>query len=272
MSVDLEKVASYIAEVADDKIVPRFQSLRDEDIQTKTSPSDLVTIADIEAEIELTRILKDVIVGSMVVGEEAVSKGETDPSILASESGYIWVIDPVDGTHNFAHGKEKFGTIVALVKDNVTVASWIYDTPQKRFAMAEKGSGVYVSGARVTYDDPKTPLRDTRGFVSRKFMPPNMRPHVDPVLEAEFGEVDTYLCCAHEYLDVLTGQAFYALYRRIRPWDHLAGAMMAAEAGGVVKQWDGSSYGPPDYKGGVLIAPNEGVWDEIHGLLLAKFM
>lgn len=113
--IDPEKIADYIREVAADKIVPRFQQLAEHEISTKSGPSDLVTIADLEAEEDLTQIFEDILPSSHVVGEEAVSKETVDMGILASEPGYIWVIDPVDGTNNFAGGRPKFGTIVALV-------------------------------------------------------------------------------------------------------------------------------------------------------------
>ena len=145
-----EKIAEIIKDVALAKIVPRFQSLAEDEISTKSGPSDLVTIADIESEIELTRILKDILPGSLVVGEEAVSKNEMDMSVLGTESDPIWVIDPVDGTHNFAHGKPSFATIIALVKGGQVVQGWIYDIPNDRFSMAEQGAGVVLAGERLS--------------------------------------------------------------------------------------------------------------------------
>ena len=267
-----EKIAEIIKDVALDKIVPRFQSLAEDEISTKSGPSDLVTIADIESEIELTRILKDILPGSYVVGEEAVSKNEMDMSILGTESDPIWVIDPVDGTHNFAHGKPIFATIIALVKGGQVVQGWIYDIPNDRFSMAEQGAGVELAGERVRYPTMSKALNDTRGFISRKFLPAPLKKELAPVLDKEFGNTETYLCCAHEYLDILAGKAYFSLYSRIRPWDHLAGAMMMEEAGGHVRKWDRSLYRPGNERGGVICTPDEGVWDEIYGLLLAKHL
>ena len=271
-SINMDKVADYINEVAQEKIVPRFRSLGEDEIHEKTSPSDLVTIADIEAEIELTRIFQDYLPGSLVVGEEAASKDEVSMSILGSESGYIWVIDPVDGTNNFASGNEKFGTMVALVKNNETIASWILDIPQNRLAMAERGSGTFINGAKRVYADPDRPLKELRGFVSRKFMPPKIRPEVEAVLDESFGDVETYMCCAHEYMEILEGESFFSVYSRIRPWDHLPGTMMVSEAGGVVRKWDGSSYGPGDERGGVIVSPSQSMWDDVLCILLKPFV
>ena len=267
-----EKVASYIREVAADKIMPRWQQLADHEVSTKSGPTDLVTIADLEAEEDLTRIFKDLLPGSYVLGEEAVSKNETSIDLLGSEEGYIWVIDPVDGTLNFAEGREKFGTIVALAHKGKIVQGWILDIPQDRMAIAEKGSGVELSDTRVIYPKMDKNLNDTRGFISRKFLPPKMREELKETLESEFGNIETYLCCAHEYLDILAGEAHFSMYSRIRPWDHQAGAMMMREAGGIVKKWDGSDYTAGDQRGGVICAPDESTWQGIYGHLLRGYL
>ena len=270
--INPEKIANYIREVAADKIMPRFQQLESHEVTTKSGPTDLVTIADIEAEQDLTVILKDILPGSYVVGEEAVSKEETDMSLLATHDGFIWVVDPVDGTGNFASGHEKFGTIIALVHGGQTVQSWILDVPQDRMAIAEQGSGVEIEGVRATYPQMEKPLNETRGFISRKFLPKKMQQELKDVLDQEFGNVETYLCCAHEYLDILAGESYFSLYSRIRPWDHLAGAMMMQEAGGYVRKWDRSTYKPGDERGGVICTPEKAVWDQIHDLLLKPYL
>ncbi len=270
--MDPQKIADIIKEVASSKIVPRFQQLEKHEISTKSGPSDLVTIADLEAEIDLTRIFKDILPGSHVVGEEAVSKKETDMSLLATESEPIWVIDPVDGTNNFAHGKPIFGTIVALAQGGETIQSWIYDIPNDRIAIAEKGASVELDGARISYPKMENSLNETRGFISRQFLPSKLKEELKEVLDKEFGNIETYMCCAHEYLDILAGEAHFAMYSRIRPWDHLAGAMMIEEAGGHVRKWDKSLYKPGDEYGGVICTPNKEVWDNIHDLLLKQYL
>jgi len=269
--INPEKVSNIIIDVAAQRIEPRFQSLCDHEIQTKTGPTDLVTVADTEAEEDLTKIFRDILPGSYVVGEEAVSREEVDLSSISNEEGYVWVIDPVDGTHNFATGKPIFGTIVALVKNGHTVQSWIYDIPKKRMAIAEQGSSVEINNNKRLYPRMEKLLKDTRGFISRKFLPEKMQIELKPVLDEYFGNVETYLCCAHEYLDILEGESFFSMYSRIRPWDHLAGAMMLEEAGGYVRKWDESNYRPGDERGGLINTPSEEIWNEIYKHLLRDF-
>ena len=267
-----EKIADIIKDVALQIIAPRFQKLNQSDIHTKTGPSDLVTIADLEAEEKLTQYFKDILPGSLVIGEEAVSQNKADLSILGKETDPIWIIDPVDGTHNFAHGKPVYGTIVALVQGQEVIQGWIYDIPNDRFAIAEQRSGVELSAHKVTYPIMTKPLNQSKGFISRKFLPEKLKKDLKPVLNEEFGEIDTYLCCAHEYLDILASNAHYSLYSRIKPWDHFAGAMMLRESGGITKNWDQSDYTASDLTGGLLCTSDEDTWHTIYDLLLKNYI
>jgi fructose-1,6-bisphosphatase/inositol monophosphatase family enzyme len=267
-----DKIADILRDVAETIIEPRFANLNKNEIHTKSGPTDLVTIADIESEEKLTKVFKDLLPGSYVVGEEAVSREEVPMSALRTETGPVWVIDPVDGTGNFARGHPVYGIIIALAKGGETVMSWIYDIPGKRMAMAEQGGGVEINGGQRLIKPATSPLKDMRGFVSRKFLPKKMQREMEPVLDEHFGNVETYLCCAHEYLDILEGEGRFSLYSRIRPWDHLAGAMMVTEAGGYNARWDGSPYGPGAESGGLINTPDKATWDEIHQRLLKPYV
>ena len=108
--VDMDKVADLIKTCAEEIILPRYQQLKDHEIDTKTGPRDLVTQADILAEAFLEQELPNLYTGSTVVGEEGISRGDHDLKTLqCSADQPVWVIDPVDGTYNFVHGNDHFG-------------------------------------------------------------------------------------------------------------------------------------------------------------------
>lgn len=273
-NIDIEKIAGIIREVAAEKIVPRFLQLKAADIREKSGPGDLVTIADEEAEVELTRIFKDILPGSQVVGEEAVSSGAAVRDLLGQSDDPVWVIDPVDGTNNFASGRPVFGTMVALVRGGETVMSWIYQIPRERMIAGEKGAGISMDG--VMFEPPAKPLPDAdfstmRAFISRKFIPPQIRPYVDEKIKL-MGDVSTHMCCAFEYIDVLEGRSAFSLYKRIEPWDHLAGAMLLEAAGFYVRKWDGSPYRSSDLSGGLINAPDRALWERVYETFLREPM
>jgi fructose-1,6-bisphosphatase/inositol monophosphatase family enzyme len=124
----LDRLGQVLRQVADSEIASRFQRLAPSDVIGKPSiedPTDVVTAADRAAEAELTLRLPELLPGSSVVGEEAVS---TDPQVLERLRGKapVWVVDPLDGTRNFAAGRGPFGTMVALVERGTLIASGIY--------------------------------------------------------------------------------------------------------------------------------------------------
>lgn len=263
--INYERTAQIIREVAADKIVPRFRQLREGDIRSKSGPTDLVTIADEEAEVELTRTLTKELAGSLAIGEEAVSNGKILREVLQTSDEYIWVIDPVDGTNNFAHGKPIFGTIVALVKNGETIASWIYQIPVDRMVFAVRGGGVCIND--VAIKKPVVPPADVdfktlKAFVSRRFVPPEIRPYVDDKVKS-LADASTYLCCAWEYVDLAEGVRSFSVYKRIEPWDHLAGVLIAQEQGYFVRKWNRSEYSARDLDGGLISAPSPELWERI---------
>ncbi|HTH97586.1 MAG TPA: inositol monophosphatase family protein, partial [Stellaceae bacterium] len=135
--LDIQAVSAAIKEVAAEKIMPRFDNLAADDIREK-APGDLVTIADIETEQSLIPRLKAV-ADRVVIGEESTAK---DPSLLqrtASRHEDFWILDPVDGTSNFAAGMPLFAVMVAYARAGRIVAAWIYDPVSGRMTTAEAG-------------------------------------------------------------------------------------------------------------------------------------
>lgn len=261
---DPEKVAAIIRDVAATEIVPRFRSLSKADIREK-GPGDLVTIADEAAERALTARLTDLLPGSLVVGEEACA---TDPAILSritGENDPVWIIDPVDGTANFASGRPVFAVLLALAVGGQTVAGWIYDPIGERMAVAERGQGVWMAGQRLRAL-PGGPIPSLRGSLSTKFFPPEEKTRLE-ALRPHFASTYRLFCAAHEYLNLLTGKGQFACYNRTMPWDHAAGVLAYAEAGGHVARRDGGNYQPGRTDGGILMAGDQKTWGDLRRLL-----
>ena len=148
MLPDSDKVARLIAEVAAEEVMPYFEKLGRDDIREK-KPGDIFTIADVAAERRLTPLLTDLLPGSRVVGEEAVA---ADPTVLdaLADTAPVWLVDPIDGTANFAAGTPIFAVMVALVRDGQTIMSWIHEPVTRRTASAVLGGeGAWRDGKRL---------------------------------------------------------------------------------------------------------------------------
>ena len=176
MLPDIDRVSTIIREVAEAEILPRFRCLAAADVREK-GPGDLVTVADEESERQLTRRLMELVPNSAVIGEEAVA---VDQKVLDRifDDAPVWIIDPVDGTSNFASGKPAFGVIVAYARRGETVAGWIHDPLGKRMAVAMKGEGAW-SGSDRLRTAPAASLQDMSGVLSSRYFDKETRDHLD---------------------------------------------------------------------------------------------
>ena len=235
----LDVVANAIQEVSRAEALSRFQSLAAHEISEK-SPGDLVTIADLETERALERVLGALLPGSVMVGEEAVAENPALLDALAAGEAPCWIIDPIDGTINYAHGVPLFATMVALVVGGEVVAGWVYDPVHDVMAMAEKGGGAYLSGQRVDLgEEPEL------GRLSGCLHLSGYDKELAATAARNFDNVGPLLVlhsAGLEYQQMLNGRLHYALYLRTNPWDHAPGQLLLAEAGGFTARLDGSAY------------------------------
>ncbi|MEZ7865506.1 MAG: inositol monophosphatase [Rhodospirillales bacterium] len=261
MKFDHEQVTKIIRETAEAEILPRFERLSEGDISEK-SPGDLVTIADIESEKVLSRRLTELLPGSVAIGEEGVA---ADPATLNLISGDkpVWIIDPVDGTHNFAHSVPCFAVIVCLVHRGEILSGWIHDPIENATLYAKQGEGAWdysqQGGERLTLSDAK-PIDQMTGSLKR-----SDRHKVEERRSAGEAWLPTimkrYRCVGREYMDLARGKFDFASYSgTLKPWDHAAGILIYREAGGVDvmdDQYNIYEVEPRLIKGEVMLAPNE---------------
>jgi fructose-1,6-bisphosphatase/inositol monophosphatase family enzyme len=248
-SGDPSRVADLIREVAAAELLPRFRNLSKDDIRLKR-PGDVVTVADVASEQRLATGLAKILPGVPVVGEEAVENDASLLDLIGRRGEACWIVDPLDGTANFAAGKDRFAMIICLVHDRLAVAGWILDVPRGRMAVALAGQGVTLDGAPVHGAYPTRPLIGFVGFKIRK----EFDRQLPPAARQQLGRVSTLRCAGIEYLEMLSGRADFCLYRTTMPWDHAAGALMLTEAGGGAARFDGLPYAPAQPTHGGLTA------------------
>ncbi len=267
---DLERLADIVTIAADQEIMPRFRSLGVGGIREKSSALDLVTDADEAAEAAIKSAVAKAFRKALFVGEESVEKDRSLLSKIADADMAI-IIDPVDGTSNFAWGLPLFGVLAAVVKRGVTIAGLIYDPVGRDCTFAIKGHGAWAKSESGTTRDihvsKATTLANMTGVTSWYLMPEPMRSRVAANLakaKATFG----YRCAAYEYRIVAEGLVDFSLHYKLMPWDHAAGVLIHAEAGGYSALLDGSPYLPIKFEGGIISAPNRDCWQMVHDALL----
>lgn len=268
-----EDVVSIIRRVAEDQVLPRFRRLAQHEIREK-SPGNLVTVADTEAELALTSALMKLLPGALVVGEEAVS---ADPAVLDQLAGNepVWIIDPVDGTMNFAKAIPRFAVIIALVAGQELQAGWIHDPIRNATVMAQAGGGAWRLDATGKHRLDRTvlpPLKDARGVIGGRF---GDRGRLHDILKrgGQVGPLHRVTCAGLEYVDLVEGRVDFAAFSRILPWDHAAGVLIHREAGGTSGFVEENTGDPVDYsvrrQAGVLLhAPTRSDWSQLRDAIL----
>jgi fructose-1,6-bisphosphatase/inositol monophosphatase family enzyme len=264
------RVTDIIEQVIADVVMPSFRALRPEDIEAKDTPGDpedVVTIADTSAERLLVERLSGLVPGAAFIGEEGTAANPALLSALSSPAP-VWLIDPIDGTKNFAHGSVNFGVMLALVEAGVTRASWMAVPavqPAGFGVSAIRGGGTRIDGTPVVLSRPAA--HPACGTIHTRMMPAEKARRV---LDAVAGKYDLQAStgsAATEYSAILRGDKDFVVYYRLLPWDHAPGALAVVEAGGVGVHLNGEPYTPLSPNQVTIFAASAGLAAELRGRL-----
>lgn len=243
-----DEVLNLLQEVAAAVIEPRFRALAHGDVMEK-KPGDLVTVADREAEVEITARLRAAYPDALMVGEEAISADWAKLDAVG-EADHWFTIDPVDGTRNFVHGSPDYAVMVAEVCRHEVVRGWIWQPEHKLAYVAERGSGAWCGDRRLQVlprDDD-----DPRGRTSRRSLIGTSLGALSP-LEL------TWVSCGIDYPKLAENACDYLLYSGALPWDHAAGTLLVSEVGGIATYDDGQHYDPTSTRAPLVVTGSEGV-------------
>lgn len=255
-------VDGLMRKIGRDVVMARFRNLDASDIEEKAA-DDYVTVADKLSEQRLTEGLTAILPGSHVIGEEAVA---ADASVLDRiAQGQAWIVDPIDGTGNYAAGRTPFAIMVALAQDGVVQAGWILDPSTRRMCHAAAGQGAFVDNKRIVARETGAAL--PVAALATRYLPAKVREQVLARAAGHVTEVEVPHCAGEQYPRVVLGENDLALFWRSMPWDHAPGSLFVTEAGGRIARLDGSPYQLGDDRTGLLAAASPRLWDEAASLL-----
>ncbi|WP_435186973.1 inositol monophosphatase family protein [Streptomyces sp. bgisy126] len=224
------EVEEAVRKAAAAEIMPRFRQLAAHEIIEKNGPHDLVTVADRSAEAHLTASLTALLPGSVVVGEEAV---HADPAVYDALRGDapVWIVDPVDGTRQFVHGDPAFCTLVALARHGEVLASWTYAPALEEMAVAVRGRGATLNGEPLRSGSPAPGEVLEVASSHPDYTTPEQK---RALLGLDTDGVRRRPCgsAGLEYLAVARGALSGVAFSWEYAWDHAAGLLLVAEAGG----------------------------------------
>ena len=241
-------------------VLPHYQRLAASDIAQKAQ-DDAVTIADNESEAILAEALARLIPEAAIVGEEAA---HADASLLNRLGDDLcWIIDPIDGTNNYAAGRPPFGILVALAKHGEPIGGWILDPLTGRFCSAERGAGAFIDGApiRARPSGQVPPI----AAISLLFADPLRRAALQERIAPHYRLADIPRCAAEQYPRLALGINDVSIFERTLAWDHAAGVLFLNEAGGMAARVDGAAYRADDARRGMIAAASPALWEELAG-------
>jgi histidinol-phosphatase len=245
-------VAFELADIADSITTSRFRA-PDLRIETK-SDSTPVTDADQATEMALREALERLRPGQEIVGEEFGGEGQAE---------WRWILDPIDGTLNYANGVPVWATLIALMRGDRTVCGVVSAPALGRRWWAATGQGAFTgSGQRIhvsrtpTVEDAYVSCTDVRDFAKRRgergFRTLLERSRV----VRAFGDFWSHMLVAEGVIDV-------ALEAWVNPWDVAATQVIIVEAGGRFSDFDGAFR----IDSGNVITTNAILHDEVVSLM-----
>jgi fructose-1,6-bisphosphatase/inositol monophosphatase family enzyme len=259
---DALRVGEILFEASQAEIMPRFGRLAAGQIREKSSRFDVVTDADEAAERAISAALEAAYPGAIFVGEEATEK---DRSLLQAigTADLAFVVDPLDGTKNFASGLPLFGVMAAATVRGEVVLAAIHDPVSRSTAFALRGEGAWMQGQDGSRTDMRVaeavPVDRMDAIIGTNFLPEPRRTVVNGNL-SRLAMSSWLRCAAHEYRMAAAGHCHLLFYNKLMPWDHAAGWLLHREAGGFSAHFDGSPYRPTDLTGGLICASDEVSW------------
>jgi len=271
-----EKILNYISDLSievNNKIILKyFGHLRQQQIFTKSSEDDFVSIADRESEEFIVNKLQGFLDINYYVGEET-SYLQKDNFEDILKKPLLWVIDPIDGTKNYINNTNEFCTMISLVSDTIPIATFIYYPLKELLVYAFKGFGSYLirfnsqktSRLFIKKQNIKNVLGSggTKGIAEplRQTVLKNLRNNTKRLFVGSAG-IETIM--------LATNQIHFIFHGRVTPWDHSPLDLIIREAGGCVfmvndkKNFNTFSEGP------ILAASNNQIWEEIKEIAFKK--
>lgn len=239
-------------------LMRRFGQLTASDIRTKSSPADLVSIADEEAEQRVRSILAAARPAFGFLGEEG---GAT----AGSDASHTWVVDPLDGTTNFLFGTPLWGVNVAMVSNGEVVAGVTYLPVLDELYVAEQGKGAWLNG-RPIHVSARARLVDSVLGCGIPFAgKPDHALFARDMLEltADVSGIRRTGACSVDMAWVACGRWDAYWERALCAWDMAPGVILVREAGGMASSVTGAAL---DVRGGNVCVSN----GAIHALLVER--
>ena len=227
-------------------------------VSDKEDAANIVTSADIAVQEYLRKELCTLVPGSVFFGEEGDADG--------TSGEYLWIVDPIDGTTNFAHGIAEYAVSVALAQREELILGVVYNPARNLLYCAAAGHGAQCNGKPLRVSS----LPFNRGVLCTAFSlyrKEYTQACIDVVAEVydQCADFRRFGVCALELCYLAEGICDLYFEFRLSPWDYAAGSLILREAGGFITGLDGQLL-PLDRNSPIIAANTQENHEKLLGI------
>ena len=227
------EVARAVALRAGEILMDRFHEAKQVSFKGR---GNIVTDVDLAVEKEMFAILGQEYPGAVLVGEETAN--------ARADSGYAWIVDPLDGTRNYASGIPFFSTVVGLALDGEVLVGVNYDPARNDMFEAERGKGAFLNGDRISVSE-RTAMEDSILGMDLSYNDEGAANGLE-VVSSIWPGMQTARIMGSAAMGIsyaAAGLTDLYFHHQLEPWDQVAGLLLVEEAGGIITDRTGGRAG-----------------------------
>ncbi|MCX4190739.1 inositol monophosphatase family protein [Methylophaga sp. OBS3] len=223
MKIDLPQLQQLVTITVQQELMPLFNAVT----RRYKNDGSVVTIADQLLQQKLGDVLTGFYPGSVMLGEEMSPSQQQE---LMQTASPLWVLDPIDGTSNFAAGLPFFSVSLALIQNGEVTHGIVYDPLADECFAAAIGEGAWCNGQALKTSPSGLTLKQTIAIVDFKRLPTELATRM--VKEKPYGSHRSIGSIALELCWLAAGRAQVYLHAKQHLWDYAAAQLILSEAGG----------------------------------------
>lgn len=224
-SWNVEELVSIICQVAKDELLPRFTKVK----HSKKLDGSVLTEADLTVQKTLQQKLSQLDDSILFLSEEMAL--EQQENILQQADKAAWILDPLDGTTNFAAGIPYYAVSLALLEQGQVTLGIVYDPERDECFVAEKGLGARLNGKPINKNNEALSLKNAVACVDLKRLPEKLA--VKIVTRHPFRSQRSFGGVALDWCWSAMGRFDVYLHGKQNIWDYAAGQLIYSESGGM---------------------------------------
>lgn len=236
MTPECRVLAEILAPIAREELLPRFDA---PEARLKADGS-LVTAADEAMQARTIEALQDQFPGIPVLGEEMSAAAQAQH--FEARGGGLWVLDPLDGTSNFAAGIPYFAVSLAHIDAQGSVRSVVYDPVRDELFAAERGKGAWLNDRRLEAGMAVPAPRQRIALVDFKRLPEALACRL--VTEPPYSSQRSFGAGALDLAWLAAGRVHLYLHGRQKLWDYAGGSLLLSESGAAACTLEGEAVTP----------------------------